>query len=213
MQPDSKRLDARWFGRVDDSSDSLFYEQPRKVVHIDEGAIEAVTELYRELLPAGGAILDLMSSWRSHLPQDVAHKRICGLGMNDAEMADNPQLSDWLVHNLNATPKVPFADGEFNGACCCVSIQYMQQPYAVFAEVARVLTPDAPFIVTFSNRCFPTKAINAWRMSNDEAHSQIVENYFHEEPTFRDTTSRTFKPTFSDVEHQNPLYAVWGFRT
>lgn len=212
MTMNLNEIDPRYFGRMDDTLDSEFYTAPRKVVHIDQGAIDATTELYRELLPQGGIILDLMSSWRSHLPVDIDYERVCGLGMNGEEMADNPQLTDWLVHNLNETPQLPFADGEFEGAVCCVSVQYMQQPQSVFAEVARVLQPDAPFIVTFSNRCFPTKAIHLWRSTDDWGHIEVVESYFAAISTFRDCEQRAHMPSRTDADHQNPLYAVWAFR-
>lgn len=213
MTIDLATLSLRYFERVDDSSDADFYAQPRKVVHIDQGAIEAVTDLYGQLLPAGGAILDLMSSWRSHLPEDGSYSRVCGLGMNEEEMADNPQLTDSLVHNLNQSPQLPFADEEFDGACCCVSVQYIQQPRKIFAEVARVLKPNGPFVVTFSNRCFPTKAINLWRATDDWGHIEIVESYFAAESRFRDCIQRSHMGTGISVEHQNPVYAVWGFKS
>jgi SAM-dependent methyltransferase len=178
------------------------------VVHIDEGAIAAVTQLYRELLPSGGAILDLMSSWRSHLPPELTYRRVAGLGMNAAELADNPQLTEFALHNLNETPVLPFADGEFDAACCCVSVQYMQQPVAVLREVGRVLRPDAPFVVTFSNRCFPTKAVNLWRSTDDEQHQQLVALYFAAAGNWRDIIVRDASPA---SKAGDPLYAVWGY--
>lgn len=212
MTIDFSQINPRYFDRADDSSDAAFYAQPRKVVHIDQCAIDAVTNLYREVLPAGGSILDLMSSWRSHLPTDVNYARVCGLGMNQEEMADNPQLSDWLVHNLNESPTLPFGNAEFDGVCCCVSIQYLQQPLVVFAEVVRVLKRNAPFMVSFSNRCFPTKAINLWRATDDRGHIDVVASYFAAQTTFRDCEQRSILPTNTNEEHRDPLFAVWGFK-
>lgn len=126
--------DKRLFEKQDRSSDASFYALPRKVVHIDEAAVSAVTELYREVLPANGSLLDLMSSWRSHLPSEATYARVAGLGMNAEEMRDNPQLTEFLVQNLNDAPALPYADGEFDGAVCCVSVQYLQQPVAVFGR-------------------------------------------------------------------------------
>jgi SAM-dependent methyltransferase len=207
LRPDNV---AQWaphlFEKLDATPDDDFYLAPRRVVHIDDGAIAAVTALYRRLLPAGGAILDLMSSWRSHLPSEIAYGRVVGLGLNGAEMADNDQLSAFTVQNLNQNPTLPFADGEFDGACCCVSVQYLQQPVAVFQEVARVLRPGAPFVVTFSNRCFPTKAVNLWRYTSDEEHSQIVALYFTAAGGWRDLTTHDASPP-----HGDPLYAVWAY--
>ena len=122
------------FGKADPSPDARFYAQPRRVVHIDDGAIRALTAVYRELLPAGGAILDLMSSWRSHLPGEIRYTRVAGLGLNAEEMADNPQLTEYAVHDLNADPTLPYRAGEFDAACCAVSVQYLQHPVQVFRE-------------------------------------------------------------------------------
>ena len=133
----STRFPADFFRRIDDDDDEVFYSTPRPVVHIDPGAIMKVGEIYARLLPQGGAILDLMSSWRSHLPAHIRPARVVGLGMNRAEMEDNPALTEIVIHNLNATPRLPFADAEFDGAIVTVSVQYMTRPLDTFAEVAR----------------------------------------------------------------------------
>ncbi len=152
---------------MDETRDDAFYAQPRFVTHIDDGAIAAVTQLYREFFPAGGAILDLMSSWISHLPPEVRYGRVVGLGMNREELAVNERLSSFVVQNLNDDPRLPFADGEFDAAGLCVSIDYLTDPVAVLRETARVLRPGAPMVVTFSNRCFPTKAVAVWHALDD----------------------------------------------
>lgn len=213
LRPDNyDQWDPRWFGKEDSSSDAGFYAQPRKVVHIDDTAIAAVTQLYRELLPANGAILDLMSSWRSHLPKEMAFTRVAGLGMNAEEMRDNSQLTEHAVRNLNADPSLPYADDEFDAAVCCVSVQYLQKPVEVFREVSRVLKAGAPFIVTFSNRCFPTKAVNLWRATDDAEHMQLVGIYFQAAGAWRDITLRDRSPKpprlFSNAD---PLFAVWAY--
>jgi SAM-dependent methyltransferase len=171
---------SEYFQRYDESDDSLFYTLPRKVVHIDDTAIHAVKILFKELLPPGGVYLDLMSSWRSHLPDDLKPKRVVGLGMNQAEMSDNPQLNQHVVHNLNVDPILPFEDEVFDAAFCTVSVQYLTHPIEVFAEVNRVLKSGAPFVVTFSNRCFPNKAIALWMATTDKQHLALVTQYFEE---------------------------------
>jgi len=201
----------RWFEKSDASGDNYFYQQPRKVVHIDDDAIAAAIELYRELLPAGGIILDLMSAWRSHLPTDVTYARVTGLGMNADEMADNAQLNDTVVHNLNTTPKLPFEAGTFDAACCTVSVQYLQKPVEVLRELSRVLKPDAPMIFTFSNRCFPSKAVNLWQMSDDDEHMQIVALYFEAAGTWRDITMQDRSAACAETRECDPLFAVWAF--
>ena len=165
------------FRREDESPDDLFYAEPRLVTHIDEGAIAAVTQLYREYLPAGGAVLDLMSSWVSHLPPAVAYPRVVGLGMNHAELAANPRLHGFVAHDLNRAPRLPFAAAEFAAAAVCVSIQYLTRPVAVLRDLGRVLVPGAPLVITFSNRCFPTKAVRAWLLRDDLGHAELVARY------------------------------------
>ena len=147
------------FARVDADDDTRFYSVPRKVVHLEPGAIEALRGVYAEHFAPGGTVLDLMSSWRSHLPDGMG--RVVGLGMNAEEMAANPQLDDWVVHDLNREPRLPFPDASFGAVACAVSVQYLVHPIEVFGDVLRVLVPGGPLVVSFSNRCFPTKAVRS----------------------------------------------------
>jgi SAM-dependent methyltransferase len=193
------------FQRMDESDDPLFYAFPRKVVHIDEPAIAAVGQFLAATFAPHSVLLDLMSSWRSHLPPGFVKQRLVGLGLNAEEMADNPDLDEYVVHDLNADPRLPFAADYFDGAVVTVSIQYLTQPLAVFAEVRRVLKPGGPFVVLFSNRMFPTKAVRIWQVLRDERRAELVRAYFHyaegyEEPVFHDLSPN---PGISD-----PLYAV-----
>ena len=194
------------YAREDESGDDEFYEMPRKVVHIDEGAIAALGRLYAEVLPSGGHLLDLMSSWRSHLPERFRAAEVVGLGMNAEEMADNPQLTRFVVHDVNGEPRLPFGDAEFDGTTCAVSVQYLIHPLRVFREVARVLRPGAPFVVAFSNRCFPTKAVAAWLYADDEQHVELVRSYFEAAGGFVDVKAEDR----SSGGYGDPLYAVWG---
>lgn len=165
------------FVRVDETPDDRFYQTPRFVTHIDERAIDAVTDLYRELLPPGGHVLDLMSSWVSHLPPEVPFASVTGIGMNDLELAENPRLDAYLVHDLNLTPVLPFDGGVFDAATICVSVQYLTQPIAILRETARVVRAGSPLIITFSNRCFPTKAVAIWQALSDRGHAELIERY------------------------------------
>ena len=165
------------FRRQDETSDAEFYHHPRFVTHIDDHAIAAVTQLYREYFAPDSALLDLMSSWVSHLPAEVPYRRVVGLGMNEAELKANPRLASYVVQDLNQQPALPFANQEFDGAAICVSIDYLTQPVAVLRELARVLRPEAPLVITFSNRCFPSKAIAAWHHLDDRGHLALVQQY------------------------------------
>ncbi len=173
----SPTLPAELFRRADESSDLTFYGQPRLVAHIEPETIEAVTKIYGELLPPGGAILDMMSSWISHLPPAMNFERVAATGMNREELEANPRLTDFEVHDLNADPKLPFEDASFDAAVCCVSVQYLTRPVEVFADLARVCRSGAPLIITFSNRCFPTKAVAAWQQLDDRGHLELVAHY------------------------------------
>lgn len=192
--------------RVDESNDELFYAAPRFVTHIDEAAIAQVTAQYRTYLPVGGVVLDLMSSWVSHLPEEVTYAHVIGQGMNEEELAANPRLDEYLVQDLNRRPILPYLGSTFDGITCCVSVQYLTQPIAVFREVARLLKRDAPFIVTFSNRCFPSKAVRVWLNLDDLGHLRLVEHYFAHAEAFRKTVTLQWRPKAGD-----PLYAVIGF--
>ena len=168
------------FAKIDAEEDEIFYEPPRLVCHIDDGAISALTSFYRTVLPPNGALLDLMSSWVSHLPPEIDYKEVIGHGMNAAELAANPRLSRWFIQNLNRKTRLPLGDAGLDAAMICVSIQYLQQPVAVLREVARVLRPGAPLVTSFSNRCFWTKAVAIWRALDDEGHARLVERYLRQ---------------------------------
>jgi SAM-dependent methyltransferase len=198
-----------YFARQDSSDDSLFYQVARKVVHIDDGAIRALTEQFGALLPKNAVLLDLMSSWRSHLPPQLEPSRVVGLGMNAEEMADNPALTEYVVHNLNQNPMLPFEDAVFDAAICTVSVQYLQRPIEVFREVGRVCKPGAPFVVSFSNRCFPTKAVSVWLGTTDNQHMALVARYFEDAGNWSNIQVWT-KPTRF---RGDPLYLVWAKRS
>lgn len=203
-------LPAEFFRRQDDRDDTTFYSMPRKVVHVDDHAIAAIRSVYARLLPAEGTILDLMSSWRSHLPTDINFDRVVGLGMNAAEMNDNPQLDDYTIHDLNRNPVLPYADHSFDGVVCAVSVQYMTAPLRAFAEVNRILRPGAPFVVTFSNRCFPTKAVDVWLRMNAQGHRELVRTYFEMAGNYTDVDEAAYPGERGLFSQKDPLYAVWG---
>ena len=194
-----------FFDRADPGPDAAFYGPPRLVTHIDEGAIAAVGDLYAEL-SVEGEVLDLMSSWVSHFR--APPRRLVGLGMNAAELAANPALAERVVHDLNVDPALPFPDAGFDDVTCCVSVDYLVRPVEVFGEVARVLRPGGRFVVTFSNRCFPTKAIRGWLATDDRGHLQIVVAYFAAAERFADLRGER-RPT---PPGGDPLYAVWAHR-
>jgi hypothetical protein len=195
------------FTRLDEDRDEDFYAPARLVYHIDNHAVAVLTGLYREILPAGGVLLDLMSSWVSHLPPDVEYAEVIGHGMNAEELATNTRLARWFTQNLNRDPVLPLADSSIDAAMICVSIQYLQQPLAVLRELRRVLRPGAPIVISFSNRCFWTKAVAIWRGLDDAGHAHLVELYL-KHAGFEAVETRRLAVWIED--EQDPIYAVIG---
>ena len=195
-----------FFDRDDSRPDPLFYAAPRFVTHIDDDAIAAVGALYAELGVAG-RVLDLMSSWVSHLTETPEHLTV--LGMNARELAANPQAAEAVVHDLNADPRLSVPDETFDAAVCCVSVDYLVRPIEVFHEVARVVERGGPFVCTFSNRCFPTKAIRGWLATDDDTHCRIVAEYFRLAGGWSEPVVQRRTPP---GHRGDPLYAVWAFR-
>lgn len=195
-----------FFSRYDETPDEAFYGFARLVTHIDDGAIAAVGALYRELDLAAGEVLDICSSWISHFPDRP--RRLTVTGMNAEELAANEAAHERVVRDLNVDPTLPFATASFDAVTCCVSVDYLVRPLEVFDEVARVLRPGGRFVTTFSNRCFPTKAIAGWLRADEAGRVALVTDYF----------ARSEGWDTPVAEHRNralpgdPLYAVWSQR-
>jgi SAM-dependent methyltransferase len=207
------------FKRLDGSNDAYFYALARMTDHLDRVALAQLQALYGSLVEPKTTVLDLMSSINSHLPTFL-QARVTGLGMNRDELEANPLLDQRLVHDLNQNPKMPFPDASFDAVVCTVSVEYLTQPFAVFREVARVLRPGGQFIVSFSNRWFPPKAIDLWHNLHEFERSALVLEYFLESGEFEalETFSVRGLPRPEDDAHisvstySDPLHAVWGRR-
>ena len=193
------------FARADEGDDGMFYAPARMVSHIDEGAVAALSGYYGEVLTPGASVLDLMSSWVSHLPPEPPLGEVIGHGMNAEELAANPRLTRWWVQDLNRDARLPLADAGLDAALCCVGVQYLQRPFEVFAEVRRALRPGAPCVVSFSNRCFPTKAVAIWRALDTAGHAALVQRYL-QAAGFGGVEARVL----ADGTAGDPLVAVTG---
>ncbi len=208
------------FARGDAADDSVFYSKPRFVQHIDARAIATIGALYGRLIPEGGRVLDLMSSWTSHLPATLEMRSVDGLGLNADELAANERLTRHVVHDLNRDPRLPFDDGAFDAAVCTVSVEYLTRPFEVFDEMARVLAPGGIFIVTFSNRWFPSKAIRVWKELHPFERMGLVREFFSRSGRFERlvTFSSQGWPRPDDDKYagqmpiSDPVFAVWGRR-
>lgn len=165
------------FSKQDASDDASFYRPVRMVTHVDDTALAALALHYRTRLAPGADVLDLMSSWVSHLPTDLALGRVTGHGMNREELAANTRLDAWFVQDLNRDPELPLEDGSQDAVLVCAGVQYLQRPIEVFTEVARVLRPGGRVIVSYADRCFPTKAVAVWLALDMAGRAALVRHY------------------------------------
>jgi len=160
--------------KIDRSDDGLFYAEPRFVQHLDGGFRARLTELYRQRLPAGAQLLDLMTSWVSHLPEEIGYASVIGHGLNAAELQANPRLDRFWVQNLNRDQTLPLEAASVDGVLITAGWQYLQQPEAIAAELLRILRPGGQLIVAFSNRMFAQKAPQIWLDGSDQDHLRVV---------------------------------------
>lgn len=206
------------FERQDEQPDDKFYERPRFVQHIDDTAIEMVRNTYGRFLTDGMRVLDLMSSWQSHFPTAVTPSRLAGLGLNAEELKGNSQLTDFAVQDINVDKVLPYESEAFDAVLNTVSVEYLTDPLAIFKEVARVLRPGGHFVVTFSNRWFPTKAIRIWQELHDFERMGLVSEYFLRSGGFTDLHTYSVRGLprphtdkyYPDLPFSDPVYAVWG---
>jgi ubiquinone/menaquinone biosynthesis C-methylase UbiE len=166
------------FSRKDRENDTQFYVHPRFVNHIDTTAIVQIAGIYSQYLKPGMAVLDLMGSWTSHISSEIHLAKLTGLGLNEAELQANKQLSDYVIHDLNLNPNLPFDDNTYHAVVCTVSVEYMTKPFEVFAEINRILKPDGYFVVTFSDRWFPPKVVKIWEEVHEFERVGLVTEYF-----------------------------------
>lgn len=207
------------FRRIDENPDHRFYAQPRLVQHIDHTAIDFISKLYGRLLRPESKVLDLMSSWVSHMPEDLPLKSLTGLGMNAVELKANDRLTDYCVHDLNANPGIPFEDHAFDAVICSVSVEYLIHPFVVFEEINRILKPGSVFAVTFSNRWFAPKTIHIWPELHEFERMGLVLEYFLKSDLYTNlhTYSMRGLPRPKDdkyaaqIPFSDPVYAVWGY--
>ena len=203
------------FAREDETADADFYAAPRKLIHVDAVCARRIQALYRTVLPENARVLDLMAGWRSHLPDTV--QSAVGLGMNAEELADNPQLAERVVHDINANPKLPFADASFDAVVCTVSFEYLTHPRAIVDEVRRVLKPGGMFVVTLSNRYFPPKVIKLWTQLHPMERMAWVGMLikgagFKKVETYVERgLKRPKDDRYADrLAESDPLFATWG---
>lgn len=204
--------------KLDETDDTLFYDFPRFVTHVDDAFIQQLTDLYRERLKPHDRVFDMMSSWISHLPDDIEFDHVEGHGMNAKELARNPQLDHYFIQNLNHNQLLPLPDQSFDAVLNAVSVQYLQFPEAIFAEIYRILKPGGVAIISFSNRMFYQKAIQAWRDRSEDARLELVKSYFAAIPGFSPPEVIAKRSGLPSILHMmgvpggDPFYAVIATR-
>ena len=205
--------------KLDDADDTLFYDVPRFVTHVDEGFIQQLTDLYRSRLKPNTRVFDMMSSWVSHLPEEIKFAHVEGHGLNAEELARNPRFDHYFVQNLNQNSKLPLEDQSVDAVLNTVSVQYVQHPEVIFNEIHRILKPGGIAIVSFSNRMFYQKAIAAWRDGSEASRVELVKRYFKAVPGFtepeavvRQSQTPSLFQMFG-IPGGDPFYAVIASRT
>lgn len=207
------------FSRLDESDDAVFYAAERLVYHMDARARETVQRVIGALIvEPEPVVLDLMAGWHSHIPDTLHPAQVIGVGLNKAELAKNERLDDYLLHDLNRKPWLPFESDSFDVVLNTASVDYLVKPFEVFAEVARVLKPGGLFLVIFTNRLFPEKAVKIWRDADETTRQLIVHEYFRSVPDFgrMKVFSSRGKPRPKDDKYaglgipSDPIWAIYA---
>jgi len=207
------------FTQLDDDKDAIFYQMPRLVEHVDAVATREIARVYERLLAPGARVLDLMSSWISHLPETL-RITVVGLGLNEEELAQNPRLASHVLHDLNRDPRLPFGDAGFDAVICANSVEYLTAPVEVFADVARVLKPGGVFVNVFSERWFPPKVISLWAEMHPFERMGLVLECLRRTQSFEDLHTESLRGHLRPDDdkyrgvtpHADPVYAVWGLK-
>jgi FKBP-type peptidyl-prolyl cis-trans isomerase 2 len=206
------------FRREDESPDNHFYRMPRLVQHLDDCALVQISAEYRRLLSAGGDVLDLMGSWDSHLPPELALKSLTVLGMNEEELRKNQRADRFVVHDLNQHPRLPFSDASFDAVINTAAIEYAVDPNLLCREMARILRPGGVAAIAFSNRWFAGKAIALWGQLHEFERLGLVVELLDATQGFKDLATlsvRGYPRPESDphpLPQADPVYMVTARR-
>ena len=160
--------------KIDVADDQIFYQHPRYVHHLSDSFRTRLKNLYSNYLLNHYVILDLMSSWVSHLPQGITYKKVIGHGMNEAELSSNQRLDSYWIQNLNQNQNIPIESSSIDAGLVVAGWQYLQYPERVALELSRIIKTDSLLIISFTNRAFWTKAPNIWTHSSEDGRIEYV---------------------------------------
>ena len=192
--------------KLDTSDDQIFYQEPRYVHHLSHSFRDRLTNLYSKYLCKHHIILDLMSSWVSHLPTNTKYKKVIGHGMNKSELNSNHRLDSFWVQDLNKTQNMPIEDSNIDIGLIVAGWQYLQYPEKVSSELSRIIKRDSLLVVSFSNRAFWTKSPNIWTNSSEDQRIKYVKSVLS-------ANGWRVEKIFNEKTYENKLLGFYSFES
>ena len=192
--------------KIDNNDDKIFYQQPRYVHHLSVSFRDRLAKLYSKYLCKDKIILDLMSSWVSHLPSNIKFKKVIGHGMNEAELKSNKRLDSYWIQDLNKTQRMPILDSIVDIGLIVAGWQYLQYPEKVSLELSRIIKRDSYLIISFTNRAFWTKSPNVWTNSTEEERIEYVISVLSD-------NGWIVEKIFNEKTYENKLFGIYSFES
>ena len=192
--------------KIDISDDRIFYQTPRYVNHLSHSFRKRLTNLYKEYLFSHFTLLDLMSSWVSHLPNNIRYKKVLAHGMNEAELKANTRIDKFWIQNLNNTQNLPVEDSTVDAGLIVAGWQYLQYPEKVALELSRIIKSDSLLIVSFTNRAFWTKSPYIWTNSSDEERIDYVKSVLN-------SNGWRIEEIFNEKTYENKFFGFYSLES
>jgi SAM-dependent methyltransferase len=185
------------------------------VPYLPEEASEIIQQKLEPLLPPGGRILDLMTGAYSHIPPRIQSGRIVGLGLTEAALRQNSLLNEFIVHDVNANPRLPLPDHNFDAVTLVSGMAYVQQPVELLEDVARILRPGGLLAIVFGIVSFFDQTDAAWYSLDEDRRVDLVKAYLLKTGKYQQPRADWFKFPYQEYgerrAHEEPLWMVWAF--
>ena len=196
--------------KPDETNDTEFYSTPKFVYHLDANFRNNLSAVYKEEIKNNSSVLDLMSSWDSYLPKDLKYKKVIGHGLNEEELKRNKAFDKFWIQNFNTSQAIPLDNKSIDYCLMVAAWQYLQYPEKITEEIARILTDEGKFIISFSNRAFWHKAPNIWTYSNEDERIDYVEKILTSNGFCKPRVLRKFtqKNSLLPFLNSDPFYCV-----